>query len=210
MDDRESNPKPKKGKSTGSPIEKLTCGKCGKKQYGDCLKRTDNCFGCGKSGHKVRDFPNVRGQDNGSGQDQASYSNKAPKKNHFNAHRSRGEQETSPDVVTGILKVLSIYVYALLDPVATLSIVTPVGESVVAKRVYKNCPIMLLNRVSYVDLVELDKFDFDIILGMDWLHACFASINYRKRVVRFNFPNKHVVEWKGGNSIPRCRIISCL
>ena len=40
------------------------------------------------------------------------------------------------------------------------------GESVVAKRVYRNCPIMLPNRVSYVDLVELDMLDFDVILGM--------------------------------------------
>ena len=87
---------------------------------------------------------------------------------------------------------------------------TPVGESIVAKRVYRNCPIMLPNRVSYVDLVELDMLDFDIILGMDWLHACFASIDCRKRVVRFNFLNEPVVKWKGGNSIPRDRIISCL
>ena len=28
--------------------------------------------------------------------------------------------------------------------------------------------------------------DFDIILGMDWLRACFASIDCRTRVVRFN------------------------
>ena len=74
----------------------------------------------------------------------------------------------------------------------------PVVESVVAKRVYRNCPIMLPNRVSYVDLRELDMLDFDIIFGMDWLHACFASIDCRTRVVRFNFPNEPVFEWKRG------------
>ena len=44
---------------------------------------------------------------------------------------------------------------------------TPVGESDVAKNVYGNCPIMLPNRVSYVELIELDMFDFDVISGTD-------------------------------------------
>ena len=38
---------------------------------------------------------------------------------------SRGEQETSPDVVTSMLKVFSIDVYALLYPGATLIFFTP-------------------------------------------------------------------------------------
>ena len=72
---------------------------------------------------------------------------------------------------------------------------TPVG--VVTKWVYRNCPIMLFNRVSYVNQVELNMLDFDIILGMDWLRACFASIDCRTRVVRFKFQNIPIVEWKG-------------
>ena len=61
--DRVSNPKPNKGKVTSSQIVKPTCGNCGKKHYGDCLKGTDNCFGCGKSGHNLSNFHNVRGYD---------------------------------------------------------------------------------------------------------------------------------------------------
>ena len=67
----------------------------------------------------------------------------------------------------------------------------------VAKRVYRNCPIMLPIEFSYVELVELDMVDSDVILGMDWLHACFASIECRTRVVKFNFPNEPVLEWEG-------------
>ena len=55
-DDRVSNPKPKKERYTSSTTKKTTCGECGKKQRGDCLRRTDNCFSCGKSGNKVQDF----------------------------------------------------------------------------------------------------------------------------------------------------------
>ena len=40
---------------------------------------------------------------------------------------------------------------------------------------------MLPNKVTLVDFVEFDMFDFDIILGMDWLHACFASIDCRTK-----------------------------
>ena len=122
-----------------------------------------------------------------------SFSNDASKKNHFYALRLRGDKETSPDVVTSIFKVFSVDIYALLYPSATISFVTPlvaikfyilpdilnepfmvstlIGEYVVAKRIYRNCPIMLPNRVIYVELVELDMFYIDVILGMDWLHA---------------------------------------
>ena len=73
----------------------------------------------------MRDCPNLKSQDKGSGQAQASGSSDGPKKNHFYALHSRGEQETSLDIVTSMLKVFSLDVYALLDPGATLTFVTP-------------------------------------------------------------------------------------
>ena len=101
-------------------------------------------------------------------------------------------------MVTDLLQVFSVNVYALLDPSANLSFIahlvakkfdvlpdilnepflvkTPVGHSVVPERVFMSCPISLPNRVMWVDLIELDVVDFDVILGMDLLHACFASL----------------------------------
>ncbi|WMV25033.1 hypothetical protein MTR67_018418 [Solanum verrucosum] len=103
------------------------------------------------------------------------------------------------------VSVFQLDVYAFVDPGGTLSFVTPyvamrfdvfpnvllepfivsspIGDSVVAKRVYRKCPISLSHRVTLVDLVELDMLEFDVILDMDWFHSCYASINCRTRVV---------------------------
>ena len=78
------------------------------------------------------------------------------------------------------------------------------------RRVFTICPISLPNRVTWLDFVELDMFGFDVILGMDWSHACFSSADCQTIVVKFNFPNQPVLEWKGSNSITRDHIISCL
>jgi len=116
--------------------------------------------------HKVRDCPSVsmneednrrRAQLNPSSSPSGLGSN-APKKNRFYAFQTRGEQKGSADVVAGLLKVLQLDVYALLDPGVTLSFVmpyvtmrfdvlrdvlldmvfvsTPIGDSILDNRVY--------------------------------------------------------------------------
>ena len=69
----------------------------------------------------MRDCPDLKSQDKGSGQAKESGCSYAPKKNRFYALRSRVEQETSPDVVIGMLKISTLDLYALLDTGATLS-----------------------------------------------------------------------------------------
>ena len=56
---------------------------------------------------------------------------------------------------------------------------TPVGNSIVARRVYRNCVVSILSRGIMADLTELDMVDFDAILGMDWLHLCYATLDCR-------------------------------
>ena len=84
----------------------------------------NNSFRYGKGCHKMRDCPYMKSQYKGSVQAQSSGCSDAPKKNYFYALRSRGEKETSLDVVSGMLKVFYLDVYTLLYPGSTLSFVT--------------------------------------------------------------------------------------
>ena len=52
--------------------------------------------------------------------------------------------------------------------------------------------------------------DFDVILGMDWLHSCYALVDCRTRIVHFQFPDEPILEWKGSSLAPMGRFISYL
>ena len=45
---------------------------------------------------------------------------------------------------------------------------------------------------------------------MDLLHKCYGTIDYRNRVVRFQFPNEFELRWKGCGSNPTIQIVSNL
>lgn len=54
--DRVSNLKYRGDNSGGLYVARTNCAKCGRKHEGKCLVGLDRCYGCGKSGHKMRDL----------------------------------------------------------------------------------------------------------------------------------------------------------
>ncbi|XP_070025343.1 uncharacterized protein [Nicotiana sylvestris] len=140
--------------------------------------------------------------------------------------------EASPDVVTRILSVQAIDYYALIDQGSSLSYVTPfiassfgvepeqlhesfsvstpVGDFITAARVYRNCVVTVCGRATTANLIEHGMVDFYVIMGMDWLYSCFPKLDYRTRVMRLEFPNEPVIEWKGNGVVPKDRFISYL
>lgn len=59
-------------------------------------------------------------------------------------------------------------------------------------------------------LIVLDMHDFDVILGMDWLAANYASIDCSRKEVIFNPPMEASFKFRGAGTIVLPKIISAL
>nr|XP_025887991.1 uncharacterized protein LOC112941867 [Solanum lycopersicum] len=92
---RGGRPEPKRGNGGEMQRPKKTCTKCGRTHLGECRQGTNSCFGCGKSGHMVRDCPQNRGQAGGNAQPrpvpQSAAAAEPPKRNRFYALKGREE-----------------------------------------------------------------------------------------------------------------------
>ena len=70
---------------------------------------------------------------------------------------------------------------------------TPIGESIIASRVYRNYIVSICDRDTLAYLVELYMVYFDVITGMDWLDSCYATVDCRSKIVHFYFPIEAVL-----------------
>ncbi|XP_070040013.1 uncharacterized protein [Nicotiana tomentosiformis] len=144
----------------------------------------------------------------------------------------RQSAEASAEVITYMLLVCSHNAYAIMDPGSTFSYVTPyfainlglepeqlsepflvstpVGKLVKVARVYRGCIVSVQGRITDADLIEFEMVDFDVIMGMDWLSSYYAILDCRAKIVRFQFPNEEVLEWKGSSTLLVGKFISYL
>ncbi|XP_070003070.1 uncharacterized protein [Nicotiana sylvestris] len=203
----------------GYPI----CNTCGKRHPGLCRLGTNGCFGYGQQGHFLRDCPSAK-QNNGGNAAQSTNSvahhnsqaqqvrgatksnNVGDGRNQLYALADRQDTEARGDVVIVLLES-PIVLLSLCEP---FEVSTPVGESVIARYIYKGCPVKVHLRLTVADLVELEMLDFDVIMGMVWLESCYAKVGCRTKIVSFEFPGEPVLEWKGDVVAPRGRFISYL
>ena len=76
---------------------------------------------------------------------------------------------------------LSRFVVRTLE--SGLAITTPIGKTVVCKRVVCKCPVSICGRVLPVNFVVLPMFSYDVILIMDWLARHSAIIDFAQKRV---------------------------
>nr|GEX26524.1 putative reverse transcriptase domain-containing protein [Tanacetum cinerariifolium] len=156
----------------------------------ECYRVTGACFSYGLTRHMAKDCPkNNRGNRN----------DKLPDVKGKVYSLTRDQAANSSGTVTRTLFMNGRGVFVLFDTGAThyviyvllskyinvpptllnytLSISTPMRNLVVIDREYHNCPLQFDDKIRSANLFSLDMYDFDIILGMDWL------INHRATIV---------------------------
>ncbi|KAA3483464.1 DNA/RNA polymerases superfamily protein [Gossypium australe] len=111
----------------------------------------------------------------------------------------RREEGDAPDVITGTFLIFDLPYVALIDVGSThsyvassvvgtmdldsetasreMTVVSPLGHSVVVDKLYKDVPLELQGVVFVADLMELPFGEFDLILGMDWLVKYQANLD---------------------------------
>ncbi|KAJ4710029.1 Retrotransposon protein, putative, Ty3-gypsy subclass [Melia azedarach] len=139
------------------------------------------------------------------------------------------EAQATPEVVTGMLTIFGREAHILIDPGSThsfisrtfathadrelrpldygLVVATPLGDSLLAESVYRDCIIRVGSCDMKVDLIPLDIFDFDAILGMDWLANYHATVDCFRKEVTFRRPDEPEIVFYGERRIlPSCVI----
>ncbi|XP_069148033.1 uncharacterized protein [Solanum lycopersicum] len=105
---REGRPEPNKVNVGDMQCPRKNCAKCGYAHSGERIQGTNACFGCGESGHMVKDCPQNRGQAGGNEQPRPNPQDAAIaeplKRNKFYALKGSKEQEKFADVVTNMLQ----------------------------------------------------------------------------------------------------------
>ena len=133
------------------------------------------------------------------------------------AMKAHGDQE-APEVIVGIFSLYGIEMHALIDPGSTHSnvcikhvfdnvtvveqvsydmhVTNPLGHDANVNRVYKNCPIVILDREFSTDLIALPFREFDLIMGMDWMskHKAILDCGKKTVVLRCSDQSKVIVQ----------------
>ncbi|KAA3465845.1 DNA/RNA polymerases superfamily protein [Gossypium australe] len=135
---------------------------------------------------------------NGSGRGRRAPSRGAGNPGLVYAARRRKDGD-APDVITGTFLIFDVPFIALIDIGSThsyvactvfgtlgiqfefadrgMSVISPLGQSVVVSKLFRNVPLEVQGVVFSTDLMELPFGEFDLILGMDWLVKHRANLD---------------------------------
>ena len=91
-----------------------------------------------------------------------------------------------------------------------LLVTSPLGHSVRVNRVYKNCPLLVHDREFSIDVIALPFYEFDLILGMDWLSKHRTIVDCDKKIVMLKCSDLSEVTVHGIRSESLPKVISAM
>ncbi|KAA3480840.1 Gag-Pol polyprotein [Gossypium australe] len=126
------------------------------------------------------------------------------------------EDASSLDVIICTFSLYDTNVIALMDPRSTHSYIcvnlpiestellikvsNPLGKYVLVDKVCKNCPLMTRGYCFSTSLILLPFYEFDVILGMDWLTLHDAIVNCRRKTIELKCQNNKILGIKSDES----------
>ncbi|KAL4014052.1 hypothetical protein IC575_026242 [Cucumis melo] len=138
------------------------------------------------------------------------------------------EVEDTPDVIIGTILICNVpadvlfdlgathsFVYSIfltklnmmLEPLSEgLAIYTPVGDVLLVNKMLRNCEVLVEGISLLVDLLPLELQRLDVILGMDFLFAHYASMDCHTKEVVFRKPGFAEVVFRGMRKVSRSLI----
>ncbi|KAA0064281.1 reverse transcriptase [Cucumis melo var. makuwa] len=111
------------------------------------------------------------------------------------------EAEDAPDVITGTILICNVPTDVLFDPV---------GDVLLVNEVLRNYEILVEGISMLVDLLPLELQRLDVILGMDFLFAHYASMDCHRKEVVFRKPGFAEVLFRGMRKVVSRSLISIL
>ncbi|GJR09890.1 putative nucleotidyltransferase, ribonuclease H [Tanacetum coccineum] len=203
------------------------CTTCGKPHPGVCYKATGGCFTCGSTQHKVKDCPQGKQKQSMP----ADFARLPPTTGRVYA-TTRDQAAKTSGTITGILYIDDRTVFVLFDTGATHSIIsttfakklnmtptplierviisTPMKNHMLIDHEYVNCPLRFDDRIRPANLLPIDMFDFDVILGMDWLASHRATIDCYARTVIFGNVRQPEFVYHGSSPLKSVKLISAM
>ena len=103
----------------------VVCSTCGKKHGGrPCYRDTGACFGCGKKGHLIRDYPENKGFIIRKPKEENKDNKQKPRAQGRVFARTHGEAQATSDVVACAIRIHTLFSSAMFDPGSTHSFIS--------------------------------------------------------------------------------------
>ncbi|KAK8700518.1 hypothetical protein V6N13_018913 [Hibiscus sabdariffa] len=142
------------------------------------------------------------------------------------------EGRNDTDVIAGNFSLQSLSLLSLIDSGSThpyilseharlldvpcevldvgVNVTNSFGYTVVVRKLYRRCPLMIQGYVFPVDMMELPFYGFDVILGMDWLVEHRARVDFETKRVSLKLADDHEIVVVGENIKFLSNVISVL